>query len=257
MLSFSVRSLLPTEARMASQFLENFADGHFGYPAISCHQHADTIFVCVGPAGEWAGLLVSYKSPRSYNRAVVEGAAVHHDFRRQGAARKLIEYATQYWLGQGVFQLAFMSPQFDVAVKTWLEKSGFAFAVEEGLELYKKRLQPQKIWMHNRCMRPRMNTINGEVGEETLFQYFQQGQTVWGLYAGGDVQQGVLLGKMTANGDIDFNYMQVNQQGEMYSGASHAATEFLNDGRIIMYEDWAWTGNRSGEGHCVNEEIKD
>jgi hypothetical protein len=116
---------------------------------------------------------------------------------------------------------------------------------------------PDRICLHNKRMRPQMNTANGQVSEETLFEYFQQGDFIWGTYSGGEVARGMLIGKMTPNRNINFHYLQMDRTGQVFGGTSHSTTEFLNDGRIVLYEDWHWTGNRSGTGSSIIAEVKD
>ena len=101
-----------------------------------------------------------------------------------------------------------------------------------------------------------MNTSNGEVGAETLFEYSQKDDMIWGTYSGGLVKRGVLLGRMKPGGDLQFYYMQYNENGELNQGISTSTSEFLRDGRVILFEDWEWTGNKTGSGRSVIEEVK-
>jgi hypothetical protein len=102
-----------------------------------------------------------------------------------------------------------------------------------------------------------MNTANGQINEDTLFEYFQDGQMVWGTYAGGDVLRGILIGQMNANRDIRFHYLQMDTQGQIHQGTSKSSTELLNDGRVVLYENWEWTGDKKGSGSSIIEEVKE
>ena len=156
-----------------------------------------------------------------------------------------------------VFKVEIEPPSPGSEIENLLTANLFRPLEKNGQTVYGVKLMPDKICLHNRKMRPSMNTINGEVNEETIFEYFQKDDIIWGTYSGGIIQKGVLLGRMARNGDIDFDYLQVNTGNEVNTGVSHSSTEFLNDGRIILYEDWEWTGNRSGGGRSVIEEIKE
>lgn len=51
------------------------------------------------------------------------------------------------------------------------------------------------IDLNNRVFVSIANTSNGEVSDDTIFHYFQQDNTIWGKYAGGEIERGTLIGK--------------------------------------------------------------
>lgn len=254
--SYFFRQVLKEEAVAAASFIQAHGNGGFAYSLQSIVQHCATSFICQNTDNEWLGIIFTYQSPSDYSTAAIEGMVVKKDWRRQGIATFLMDEAGKYWKKNCIFHISVAALALpDEAIRLLLA-GGFKAIVKTGYTEYKKRLLPDKICVNNRKMRPSMNTINGEVGEDTLFEYFQSGDIIWGTYGGGQVIRGVLLGKMERNGDISFQYMQHSKDGEVHTGTSHSSTEFLNDGRIILYEDWEWTGNRSGGGRSVIEEIK-
>ena len=110
--------------------------------------------------------------------------------------------------------------------------------------------------MQNRILQPTINTSNGEVSEDTIFEYRQNGAIVWATFSGGPVAMGVLIGKMVDNGDIEFYHQQIDLQGKLSTGKSKSSTEFQKDGRLVLYENWEWTGGRKGTGTAIIAEIE-
>jgi hypothetical protein len=62
------------------------------------------------------------------------------------------------------------------------------------------------------------NTDNGEVGSETLFHYYQDGEIISANYYGGSIRKGHLLGKMLGSGNLEFTYHHINFQGNLMLG---------------------------------------
>lgn len=237
----------------ACHFIRDHAEA--GYPVSPSffHYHAPTIFVFQPAKSEWDGMIISYLSPLDRQTAVIEAVVVHSQKRRQGIGTALLGHMYKYYQPMGVYHLKSHPGPGQETTRKLLEKQQFK---EENGQCYTRHLLPERINLNNRRMRPRMNTINGEINEDTIFEYFQEEDIVWGVYSGGAVKHGVLLGRMAPNGDVNIQYIQLNTRNEVHTGTSHSATEFLNDGRIILYEDWEWTGNRKGGGRSVIEEIK-
>lgn len=250
------RPLSKEEALLAHQFISEFSEGNFHCSLQSLIQHCHTILICQSPDNEWLGIAVTYLSPSAYSTAAIEGIVVKPLCRRQGFASLLLAETILFWKNKCVFNFSVIATQLPDGVARFLARAGFKPIDGPGFTQFTKKVLPQKICVHNRRMRPSMNTINGEVSEETLFEYYQDGDIIWGTYGGGQVVRGVLLGRMNRNGNIAFQYMQHSKDGGIYTGTSKSTTEFLNDGRIVLYEDWEWTGNRSGGGRSVIEEEK-
>ena len=89
----------------------------------------------------------------------------------------------------------------------------------------------------------------GEAGEETLFEYHQEGDLVWARYRGGAVRLGFLVG--TREGSVlRFRYSQLNQDGDTSTGRCTTTISTLPDGRLRLDEDWAWE-SKPGEGRSA------
>lgn len=94
----------------------------------------------------------------------------------------------------------------------------------------------------------------GDVGADTVFDYCEEPDgTVHGQYAGGSIRLGFLVG--TRAGDaIEFMYSHVTVAGRLASGRCRTRIEVLDDGRLRLHEEWAWT-SEPGTGTSVVEEI--
>ncbi|HMP92109.1 MAG TPA: GNAT family N-acetyltransferase [Phnomibacter sp.] len=252
-----IRAILPAEAQQLEAFIKSHADGQFTISQGFAYHFAPSIFVSIAPNGSWMGVLVSWQSGRLYNTAVIEGIAVIPAHRGQGIGASLMLHAMHYWRQACVLNLQAMPLQATATARQWYIKEGFVLKQEGSLEYYFKRLLPEEICLQNRKMKPRLNSANGQIDEHTLFEYHQQEHIVWGTYSGGQVQRGVLVGIMNPNKDIQFRYIQLDAQGQFAEGTSNSSTEFLKDGRIVLYENWQWTGNKQGSGTSIIEEIRE
>lgn len=65
---------------------------------------------------------------------------------------------------------------------------------------------------NNKIFKSTTNTSNGEVGNETLFHYHQDGNVVWDEYSGGAILKGFLIAKIVENGCLDMRYEHINQE---------------------------------------------
>jgi hypothetical protein len=108
---------------------------------------------------------------------------------------------------------------------------------------------------HKKVFRSINNTANGEVGEETLFHYSQEGDVVWAEYAGGSILKGFLIAKIVENDALNMRYEHINKAGELMTGRCYSTPELLPDGRIRLYEKWQWTSGDLSDGESIVEEI--
>lgn len=108
-----------------------------------------------------------------------------------------------------------------------------------------------------RRFRATENTDNGEVSNETLFDYRQEGAIVWATYRGGAVRFGTLLAEMDAQGHLDMRYQHLNTDGTWKTGICTSSPEVLPDGRLRLHERWRWTCGDASEGTSILEETID
>ena len=109
--------------------------------------------------------------------------------------------------------------------------------------------------LQNRTFIARENSANGEVSRQTKFFYKQQKNIIWADYQGGDVLKGNLLGKVTADDKIEFNYHHVNVLGELKAGTCVSQISVLEDGRLLLSEKWQWFSGDRSSGHSQLVEI--
>jgi hypothetical protein len=108
---------------------------------------------------------------------------------------------------------------------------------------------------NDRRFRPVVNSDNGEVSEETIFHYMQEGKVLTCQYSGGRILQGHLIGLVDEEGRIDMRYHQVNDRGELMTGTCCSTPEILPNGKIRSHESWQWTSGDRSSGSSVLEEI--
>ncbi|MDX1477808.1 MAG: hypothetical protein R3301_08865 [Saprospiraceae bacterium] len=111
------------------------------------------------------------------------------------------------------------------------------------------------IDLNNKHFRATANSGAGEVDTRTRFTYYQDGEVVWGTYAGGSIRFGTLTGVMEDSGQLRFAYQHVNDNLRIMTGFCRSTPEILADGRIRMHETWEWTSGGEDAGQSVIEEI--
>lgn len=99
------------------------------------------------------------------------------------------------------------------------------------------------------------NSPGGDVGDETIFRYRQQGNIVWADYSGGDVIRGQLIALCDDAGILEMHYQHVNRRGELMTGKCRSTPERMADGRIRLREEWQWTSGDRSAGTSVVEEL--
>ncbi len=96
-----------------------------------------------------------------------------------------------------------------------------------------------------------INTENGEVDGNTVFEYHQKDSMIWADYAGGEIVKGNLLGKVTENGELDFYYQHLNKQGQLRVGVCHSVPHIREDGKIELSEKWQWLNGDQSVGESI------
>lgn len=98
-------------------------------------------------------------------------------------------------------------------------------------------------------------TENGEVSQEIIFKYIQEGNVLSCSYSGGDIVKGNLIGKVASSGEINMRYMQINKKGEINTGKCKSTLEIQANGKYKLFESWEWTSGDFSKGNSVLEEI--
>jgi hypothetical protein len=99
------------------------------------------------------------------------------------------------------------------------------------------------------------SAYGGEVGDETIFRYRQNGDLAWADYSGGDICFGTLIAKVLPDGSLDVRYQHLNAAGELMTGVCSSTPEILPDGRIRLHEKWRWTTGDLSNGESIIEQI--
>lgn len=108
---------------------------------------------------------------------------------------------------------------------------------------------------HNRKFRVTQNSENGEVSDDLIFEYQQEGSVLTCIYFGENILHGHLLGTVDSKGKIAFSYHQVNRQGELKTGICTSIPELLPNGKLRLSEKWQWTNGDQSKGTSTLEEL--
>ena len=108
---------------------------------------------------------------------------------------------------------------------------------------------------NNKRFKAVSNSANGDVSENMIFHYRQEGNIVYCSYSDKDIVYGHLIGTVDARGVIDMSYHQINGMGEIRTGRCLSQPEVMPDGRIRIFEKWRWTSGDLSEGSSILEEV--
>ncbi|MGF2413537.1 hypothetical protein [Ferruginibacter sp.] len=108
---------------------------------------------------------------------------------------------------------------------------------------------------HNKTFRSAANTNNGDVSNETIFEYSQTDSIVTAVYKGGSIVKGSLIALVDEEGKLDMRYQHVNTQQQLMTGTCISTPELLPNGKLRLYEQWQWTCGDGSKGQSVIEEV--
>lgn len=147
------------------------------------------------------------------------------------------------------------------------EKLGFStikherYPVEKGVvlayEVMEKELHKisSKINYDGRKFIPKMNSENGEVSDQTVFSYHQNGSLLWAEYSGGVILKGSLIGCVLDNGELEFVYHHMNRDMQVKTGKCHSVPTVKENGKIELSEQWEWTSGDFSKGESLLVEV--
>jgi hypothetical protein len=118
----------------------------------------------------------------------------------------------------------------------------------------KSYFNTMKINYHNRKFRAVSNSAAGQVNEETVFHYKQEGNRLHATYIGGKIAFGEMLGLVNDDNTLHFAYHHIDLDGQLKSGHCNSIPEILEDGRIRLQETWQWDFGGEGDGSSIVEE---
>ena len=108
---------------------------------------------------------------------------------------------------------------------------------------------------NNRQFRAISNSENGEVSTATVFKYFQEKNTFFGQYSGGNIIKGNIIGKVNSDNSLIFSYQHIDPKGDILTGLCNSTPEIMENGKIRLHEKWQWTCRDFSEGYSIIEEI--
>ena len=102
---------------------------------------------------------------------------------------------------------------------------------------------------------PKSNSENGEVDNQTIFDYHQNGCVLWADYMGGEIIKGHLIGTVSDEGILDFHYHHINKNKQVRIGKCHSIPYILDDGKLEMLEEWEWLNGDKSKGASIITEL--
>jgi hypothetical protein len=126
---------------------------------------------------------------------------------------------------------------------------------------YLKRCTPLTIKIktllnyNNKKFRPLKNSENGDVTNELIFHYKQTGNILTCEYSGKKIKKGQLLGIVESDGTIKMNYHQITLDHKLKTGNCISKPKTLENGKLILEENWQWTNGNKSKGKSTLEEI--
>jgi len=112
------------------------------------------------------------------------------------------------------------------------------------------------ISLNNKKFTVMENSSSGEVGNNTIFEYYEDEQCIYADYYGGDIYKGHLLGKRLDGDYIEFFYHHLNQNNELKIGKCKSRIIINSDNNIVLDEIWEWLCDDFSTGTSLLEEVK-
>lgn len=108
--------------------------------------------------------------------------------------------------------------------------------------------------LNNKRFRSLSNDAHGDVGDETLFHYYQEDDLVWASYSGGTIRQGNIIGRWQKSGKLEIRYQHVSTDNAFKTGKCLSTPELV-DGKLRLHEQWQWTSGDQAKGTSIIEEL--
>lgn len=113
-----------------------------------------------------------------------------------------------------------------------------------------------RIDYNNRRFLGVVNYDEGDFNRETVFDYHQTADVVWGTFRGGGVLFGTFVAAVGTNDHLDMRWSYVCTDRTLKTGTCACAPEVLPDGRLRVHEYWTTTTGTLTEGTSVLEETR-
>ncbi len=92
-----------------------------------------------------------------------------------------------------------------------------------------------------------VNSENGQVNSETVFEYKQNGDLVTADYHGGSIVYGKIIAKLNG-AQLDMLYQCLTTADELKAGRAIADITFTEQHKIKLRLNWEWLGDKNEKG---------
>ena len=105
-----------------------------------------------------------------------------------------------------------------------------------------------EINFNNKTFSLVVNSENGQVNKETIFNYQQDGKLVTADYYGGSILYGKIIA-ILKDRQLDMRYQCLTKQHELKAGKAIAEIEFTEQKKIRLKLTWEWLGEQAQKGY--------
>lgn len=112
----------------------------------------------------------------------------------------------------------------------------------------------ENINFNNKLFKLVLNSDNGTVTQDTVFEYKQDGSLVTADYYGGSVKYGKIIAFLE-EATLNMLYQCLTTQNELKAGKAAAQIELDKNGKMNLYVDWEWLEGGEIKGKSVYIEI--
>lgn len=89
---------------------------------------------------------------------------------------------------------------------------------------------------------------NGLSSSETIFAYFQKGNTITGTYQGGEIKEGFVVGKQVSDTEIELLFQCITSTGDLKAGTSQGIISTDSEGKLLLNFTWQWLNGDQSSG---------
>lgn len=100
-----------------------------------------------------------------------------------------------------------------------------------------------------------VDNSSGLSNSDTIFTYKQNGNLISGIYIGGDIEFGNIVGSVVEQQSINLLFQCKTTSGQLLSGKSHGRVQNGTNGKLEIEFDWHWLSGIEGSGISHHIEI--
>lgn len=105
-----------------------------------------------------------------------------------------------------------------------------------------------EINFNNKTFSLVVNSENGQVNNETIFKYQQDGDLVTADYYGGSILYGKIIAKIK-NHQLEMLYQCLTKHHELKAGKAIAEIDVTEQKKIRLKLNWEWLGDKNEKGY--------